>query len=188
MSETDERPLADVTVGIFLAPAGTEEVEFTEPKDAVADAGATVDVLGSQPGEARTVNNDLEESDPYEIEKAFDEVSAADYDALIVPGGTVGADTLRTDEDGVALLREHLEDGKPAGVICHGPWTLIEADAVDGRTLTSYHSLRTDVRNAGGEWVDEAVVVDDGLVTSRNPDDLEAFCETILEEFAERSS
>ncbi|MFD1562333.1 type 1 glutamine amidotransferase domain-containing protein [Haloarchaeobius amylolyticus] len=183
MSESDSQPLADTVVGIFLAPAGSEEVEFTQPKAAVADAGATVDVLGSETGEARTVNNDLEESDAYEVEKTFDEVSADDYDALIVPGGTVGADTLRTDEDGVELLRQHVADGKPAGVICHGPWTLIEADVVDGRTLTSYHSLQTDVRNAGGEWVDEEVVVDDGLVTSRNPDDLEAFCETIVDEF-----
>ncbi|SEV86883.1 type 1 glutamine amidotransferase domain-containing protein [Natrinema salifodinae] len=187
MSNSDQQPLADVTVGIFLAPEGTEEVEFTEPKDAVTDAGATVDVLGSETGEAQTVNNDLEESDSYEVEKPFGEVSADDYDALIVPGGTVGADTLRTDEDAVELLRRHVEDGKPAGVICHGPWTLIEADVVDGKTLTSYHSLQTDVRNAGGEWVDEEVVVDDGLVTSRNPDDLEAFCETIVEAFAERS-
>jgi protease I len=184
MSDAEGQRLEDTTVGIFLAPEGTEEIEFTEPKTAVADAGATVDVLGSETGDARTVNDDLEESESYEVEKTFEDVSADDYDALIVPGGTVGADTLRTDEDGVELLREHLEDGKPAGVICHGPWTLIEADVVDGRTLTSYHSLQTDVRNAGGEWVDEEVVVDDGLVTSRNPDDLAAFCETIVNEFA----
>ncbi len=188
MSDSDSQRLEDATVGVFLASEGTEEVEFVEPKETVADAGATVDVLGSETGEGRTVNNDLEGSESYEVEKSFDEASADDYDALIVPGGTVGADRLRTDEDGVELLRRHLEDGKPAGVICHGPWTLIEADAVDGRTLTSYHSLQTDVRNAGGEWVDEEVVVDDGLVTSRNPDDLEAFCETIVDEFASASS
>ncbi|MDF9746966.1 type 1 glutamine amidotransferase domain-containing protein [Natrinema salsiterrestre] len=187
MSEAESRRLEDITVGIFLAPEGTEEIEFTEPKATVAEAGATVDVLGSETGEAATVNDDLEGSESYEVEKTFADVSADDYDALIVPGGTVGADTLRTDEDGVELLRRHLEDGKPAGVICHGPWTLIEADVVDGRTLTSYHSLQTDVRNAGGEWVDEEVVVDGGLVTSRNPDDLEAFCEAILEEFASQS-
>ncbi len=187
MSAPDTRPLEDATIGIFLAPAGTEEVEFIESRDAAFDAGATVDVLGSESGEGQTVNNDLEESESYAIDKAFDEASASDYDALVVPGGTVGADTLRTDTDGIELLQEHLEDGKPAGVICHGPWTLIEADAVDGRTLTSYHSLESDIRNAGGEWVDEEVVVDDGLVTSRNPDDLEAFCETIVEEFAARN-
>ncbi|QLK26490.1 type 1 glutamine amidotransferase [Natrinema zhouii] len=184
MSESGQQPLEETTVGIFLAPEGTEEIEFTEPKETVTDAGATVDVLGSETGEAQTVNNDLEWSDSYEVEKSFDEVSADDYDALIAPGGTVGADTLRTDEDGVELLQQHVGDGKPAGVICHGPWTLVEADVVDGKTLTSYHSLQTDIRNAGGEWVDEEVVVDEGLVTSRNPDDLEAFCETIVDEFA----
>ena len=179
-----ESQLEDTTVAVFLAPEGTEEIEFTEPKDVVADAGATVDVLGSETGAARTVNDDLEGSESYEVEKTFGEVSADDYDAMIVPGGTVGADTLRADEDAVDLLRTHVQDGKPAGVICHGPWLLVEADVVDGRTLTSYPSLQTDVRNAGGEWVDEEVVVDDGLITSRNPDDLEAFCDALLEEFA----
>ncbi|WP_436343799.1 type 1 glutamine amidotransferase domain-containing protein [Natronorubrum sp. FCH18a] len=187
MSQSSESQLEDVTVAVFLAQEGSEEVEFTEPKDVVTDAGATVDVVGHETGEGRTVNNDLEESESYEIEKSFDEVSADDYDAVIVPGGTVGADTLRTREAGVELLREHVEAGKPTAVICHGPWTLVEADVVDGKTLTSYHSLQTDVRNAGGEWVDEEVVVDDGLITSRNPDDLDAFCETILEEFGAAS-
>lgn len=184
MSEPDQQPLEGTTVGIFLAQAGSEEIEFTEPREAVTDAGATVDVLGSDTGAGETVNNDLESSDSYEIERTFKEVSADEYDALIVPGGTVGADTLRTNEDAVDLIRTHLSDGKPIGVICHGPWVLVEADVVDGRTLTSYHSLETDIRNAGGEWVDEEVVTDDGLITSRNPDDLEAFCETIVEEFA----
>ncbi|RKD97152.1 type 1 glutamine amidotransferase domain-containing protein [Halopiger aswanensis] len=179
-----QHSLEDTTVAIFIAPEGTEEIEFTEPKDAVSEAGATVDVLGSETGEAQTVNDDLEESEMYEVEKTFDEVSADDYDAVIVPGGTVGADTLRANEDAVELLRSHVTAGKPAGVICHGPWLLVEADVVDGRTLTSYPSLQTDIRNAGGEWVDEEAVVDDGLVTSRNPDDLEAFCESILEAFA----
>ena len=184
MSETPQQDLDGATVGVFLAPAGSEEVEFTEPKQAVSEAGATVEVLGSETGEAQTVNNDLEESETYEVERSFSEADADDYDALLVPGGTVGADKLRVDDDGVELLADHLADGKPAGVICHGPWTLVEADVVEGRTLTSYHSLRTDVENAGGEWVDEEVVVDDGLITSRNPDDLDAFCETVVSEFA----
>ncbi|MFC7232378.1 type 1 glutamine amidotransferase domain-containing protein [Saliphagus sp. GCM10025308] len=183
MSETENR-LEDVTVGIFLAPAGTEEVEFIESKQAVADAGAAVEVLGVDREAGQTVNDDLEGSESYEVDRSFDDVSAEEFDGLIVPGGTVGADKLRADEDAVALLREHIEAGNPAGAICHGPWTLVEADVVEGRTLTSYPSLRTDVENAGGEWVDEEVVVDDGLVTSRNPDDLEAFCAAIVEEFA----
>jgi protease I len=129
------------------------------------------------------VNNDLDPGEPYEVDKRFSEVSADDHDALVIPGGTVGADTLRTDEDAVGLIQEHVAAGKPLGVICHGPWTLVEAAVVEGRTLTSYPSLQTDIGNAGGDWVDEAVVVDHGLVTSRNPDDLPAFCDAIVDEF-----
>ncbi|WP_226010898.1 type 1 glutamine amidotransferase domain-containing protein [Halomicrobium salinisoli] len=184
MSDSDQTDLDGTTVGIYLAPEGTEEVEFVEPRDAVSEAGADVAVLGIEPGEGQTVNNDLEESESYAVDETFAEASADDFDALIVPGGTVGADKLRADEDAVELLRQHVENGKPAGVICHGPWTLIEADVVESRTLTSYPSLQTDVRNAGGEWVDEEVVTDDGLVTSRTPDDLEAFCDAIVSEFA----
>ena len=178
-------PLDDTTVAIFIAPEGTEQVEFTEPKGAVEDAGASVDVVGAETGEARAVNDDLDPGDAFEVERAFSEVSADDYDALIVPGGCVGADRLRADDDAVDLVSDFSEAGKPMAVICHGPWTLVEADAVEGRTLTSYPSLRTDVRNAGGEWVDEEVVVDGALVTSRNPDDLPAFTEEIVRVFAE---
>ena len=121
-----------------------------------------------------------------DVDKAFWQVSPDEYDALVVPGGTVGADTLRTDEDAVGFIRDHVTAGNPLGVICHGPWTLIEADVIEGRTLTSDPSLQTDIRNAGGEWVDEEVVVDQGLITSRNPDDLPAFCEALIEEFASR--
>ena len=183
MSESDQR-LADVDVAILLAPEGTEEVEFTESREAVTDASATVDVVGSETGEAQTVNNDLESGETFEVEKSASDVSPDDYDALIVPGGTVGVDRLRMEEEVVSLVREHVSDGKPTGVICHGPWLLVEADAVDGRTLTSFPSLRTDVRNAGGEWVDEEVVTDERLVTSRKPDDLPAFRESIVEAFA----
>lgn len=178
-------PLSDTTVAVFLAQRGTEEVEFIEPKEAVEDAGATVEVVGTETGEVQTVNNDLEPGDSYEIEKAFSEISSDDYDALIIPGGTVGADTLRMDEDAVNLVNEFAEAQMPLGVICHGPWTLVEADAVEGRTVTSYPSLQTDIRNAGGEWVNEEVVVDEGLVTSRDPDDLPVFCDKIIEEFEE---
>ncbi|EFW91380.1 intracellular protease, PfpI family protein [Haladaptatus paucihalophilus DX253] len=177
--------LTDTNVAIFIAQAGTEEVEFTEPQQAVADAGATVDVVGAETGEVRTVNNDLDEGGTYEVERTFSEVSTADYDALLIPGGAVGADRLRADSDAVQLIRNVFDAGKPIGVICHGPWTLVEADVVEGRTLTSYPSLRTDIRNAGGEWVDEEVGVDEGLVTSRNPDDLPAFCDKVVGEFEE---
>src|ERR671921_680656 len=172
-------------VAILLAPVGTEQAEFTEPKKAVEDAGAQVDVVGLQTGEAQTMNSDVNPGETFVVEKTFSEVSPGDYDALIVPGGTVGADTLRGDEEAVAFVRGFFEQEKPVGVICHGPWTLVEADVVRGRTLTSYPSLQMDIRNAGGEWVDEEVVTDQGLVTSRNPDDLPAFCSKLVEEIAE---
>ncbi|EMA43025.1 intracellular protease, PfpI family protein [Halococcus morrhuae DSM 1307] len=177
--------LTDTNVAVFLAQRGTEEVEFTEPKGAVEDAGASTDVVGAETGEVQTVNNDLDPGDTFEVEKTFSEVSPDDYDALVVPGGSVGADQLRADGDAVDFVRELIEAEKPAGVICHGPWTLVEADVVEGRTLTSFPSLQTDIRNAGGEWVNKEVVVDEGLVTSRKPDDLDAFCNKIIEEFEE---
>ncbi len=172
-------------VAILIAPVGSEQVEFTEPKKAVEEAGATVEVVGLQTGEAQTMNSDVNPGETFTVEKAVSEVSSGDYDALIVPGGTVGADNLRGDPDAVALVRSFFEEAKPVGVICHGPWTLVEADVVRGRTLTSYPSLQTDIRNAGGEWVDEEVVTDQGLVTSRNPNDLPAFCSKLVEEIAE---
>lgn len=171
------------TIAIFLAPRGTEEVEFTEPKQAIEDAGASVDVVGAETDTVQAVNNDLDPGDTFEVEQTFSAVSAVDYDGLVVPGGAVGADQLRADDDAVGLVAEFFEMDKPVGVICHGPWTLVEADVVKGRTLTSYPSLQTDIRNAGGDWVNEEVVTDQGLVTSRKPDDLSAFCETVVEEF-----
>ncbi len=172
-------------VAILLAPVGTEQVEFTEPKKAVEKAGATVDVVGIETGEAQTMNSDVNPGETFTVEKSFSEVSPDGYDALIVPGGTVGADNLRGSEEAVSFIRGFFEAGKPVGVICHGPWTLVEADVVRGRTLTSYPTLQADIRNAGGEWVDQEAVTDQGLVTSRNPDDLPAFCAKIVEEFAE---
>src|SRR5918912_2543545 len=151
-------------VAILLAPVGSEQVEFTEPKKAVEEAGAEVDVIGIQTGEAHTMNGDVNPGETFTVEKAFSEVSPEDYDALIVPGGTVGADNLRGSDEAVGFVRGFFEQAKPVGAICHGPWTLVEADVVSGRTVTSWPSLKTDIRNAGGNWVDEQVVTDQGLV------------------------
>jgi protease I len=172
-------------IAILLAPVGTEQVEFEESKKTVESEGATVDVVGIQTGDAQTMNSDVNPGDTFTVEKTFSEVSADKYDGLIVPGGTVGADKLRGSDEAVSFVHSFFDQAKPVGVICHGPWTLVEADVVKGRTLTSYPTLRTDIRNAGGNWVDEEVVVDQGLVTSRNPDDVPAFCAKIVEEFAE---
>jgi protease I len=172
-------------VAILLAPVGTEQAEFTEPKKAVEDAGGTVEVIGIQTGDAQTMNSDVNPGETFTVEKTFTEVSADEYDGLVIPGGTVGSDNLRADENAVDFIHSFFEQAKPVGVICHGPWTLVEAGVVSGRTLTSYPTLQTDILNAGGNWVDEEVVVDQGLVTSRNPDDLPAFCAKVVEEVAE---
>jgi protease I len=169
----------------IIATDGVEQVELTEPRKAVENAGATTVLIAPETGEIQAMNSDTEPADTFSVDKAIADVSPDDYDGLILPGGTVNADRLRLEGDVVAFVQAFFESGKPAGVICHGPWALVEADLVRDRTLTSFPSLQTDIRNAGGNWVDEEVVVDQGLVTSRNPDDLPAFCAKIVEEFAE---
>lgn len=169
----------------IIATDGVEQVELTKPRDAVHEAGATTELLSLKTGEIQAMNSDIEPADRFSVDKSVSDASPDDYDGLILPGGTVNADRLRMDEDVISFVRRFFADAKPVGVICHGPWTLVSADLVRGRTLTSYPSLRIDIRNAGGEAVDEEVVVDQGLVSSRDPDDLPAFCAKIVEEFAE---
>jgi protease I len=169
----------------IIATDGVEQVELTEPRKAVENAGATTVLLSPDTDEIQAMNSDINPADTFTVDKAVSDVSPHDYDGLILPGGTVNADRLRLEDDVISFVQAFFEAGKPAGVICHGPWTLVEADLVRGRKLTSFPSLQTDIRNAGGNWVDEEVVVDQGLVTSRNPDDLPAFCAKIVEEFAE---
>lgn len=172
-------------IAILISPRGTEEPEFTRPRQAIEDAGGAVTVVSFESGMARTVNNDLDEGGSYSIDKTFDEVSADEFDALVVPGGSVGADRLRGNRQAVSFVRAFFEQGKPAALICHAPWLLVEAGVLEGRTVTSYETLKTDIENAGARWVDEEVVVDAGMVTSRNPKDLPAFCAKLVEEFCE---
>lgn len=169
----------------ILATDGVEEVELIEPRKAVEAAGATTAIVSVSDDPIQAMNGDIVPAGTYPVDTLASKVSADDYDALLMPGGTVNADRLRMDADVLTFVKDVFAAGKPVGVICHGPWTLVEADLVRGRTLTSFPSLRTDIRNAGGIVVDEEVVTDRGLVSSRNPDDLPAFCAKVVEEFAE---
>ena len=168
----------------FLATDGVEQVELTEPRKAVEAAGAQTDLISIKSGNIQGVNG-MNKGDTLPVDKTVAEARASDYDALVLPGGVANPDKLRVNKDAVRFVREFFDAGKPIGAICHGPWTLVEADVVRGRTLTSWPSLQTDIRNAGGTWVDEQVHTDKGLVTSRKPDDIPAFNKKIIEEFAE---
>lgn len=167
-----------------LATDGFEQVELTEPVKALKDAGATVEIVAPEGGEIQGFNH-FEKGETVRVDRTLGEAEAGRYDALLVPGGAHSPDQLRVDERATGFVRAFFDAGKPVAAICHAPWVLVDAGVAEGRRMTSYHTLRTDLRNAGAEVVDEAVVVDDGLVTSRNPDDLPAFCARMVEEFAE---
>jgi protease I len=171
-------------IAFLVDNEGAEQVELDEPRKAVTEAGAEVDLIAPDPGGIQAFNH-LDKGDTYDVDKTVADANADDYDGLVLPGGVANPDNLRTDEDAISFVRAFFEAGKPVGAICHAPWLLVEAGVGDGRRLTSFPSVRTDIRNAGGEWVDEEVVTDSGLVTSRKPDDLPAFCSKIVEEFAE---
>ena len=171
-------------VAFLVANEGIEQVELERPWQAVQEAGATPELIAPEPGKAQAMNH-LDKADEFDVDRTVSEANADDYDGLVLPGGVANPDNLRMDEDAVSFARSFFEAGKPVAAICHAPWTLIEADVVRGRTLTSFPSLQTDIRNAGGDWVDEEVHVDSGLVTSRKPDDLDAFCAKTVEEIGE---
>ncbi len=172
------------TIAFLASNEGTEQVELTEPWKAVEQDGGTPELISLEPGRIQAFNH-LDKGDTFSVDHTAAEADASRYDALVLPGGVANPDQLRVDEDAVTFVRAFFDDAKPVAVICHGPWTLIDAGVVNGRTLTSWPSLRTDLRNAGATWVDEEVHVDEGLVSSRKPDDLPAFCAKLVEEFCE---
>jgi protease I len=176
--------LSGKKIAFLVAQEGVEEVELTAPWEAVERAGGTPELVAPESGEVQAFNH-LDKASTFAVDRTLADVRAQEYDGVVLPGGVANPDALRTEKRAIAFLQEFFSEGKPVGVICHGPWTLVEADLVRNRKITSWPSLQTDIRNAGGEWVDEQVVVDQGLVSSRKPDDLDAFCAKIVEEFAE---
>src|SRR4051794_33557434 len=178
-----EQKLQGKRVAIVAADM-VEQAELVEPRKALEEAGAQIDLISLKPGEIQGFNH-FDPADRFQVDKTAEEVDASDYDALMIPGGVGNPDQLRGDENVVSFVRDFFDQGKPVAVICHGPWVLVEADVVRGRKLTSWPTLQTDIRNAGGNWVDQEVVVDQGLVTSRKPDDIPAFNKKMIEEFCE---
>ena len=168
----------------ILAADGVEKVELERPREALEEAGAQVAVLSLKTGEIQARNHDLEPAGTVKVDQAVSEASVDEFDGLVLPGGTVNPDKLRMDKSAVSFVRDFVASGKPVAAICHGPWTLVEAGVAVGRTLTSYPSIRTDLRNAGAHVVDEEVVVDGNLISSRSPSDLAAFCETVVKQLA----
>lgn len=175
--------LKDKKVAI-LVTHGFEEIELTAPKEALESAGAVTHIVSPESGQIKAWNK-KDWGGEYHVDRNIADVSSHDYDALLLPGGVLNPDYLRVDEKVVSFVKSFLSDGKPIAAICHGPWTLIETGALKGRKLTSYPSIKTDLQNAGAEWVDQEVVVDNGLITSRKPDDIPAFNKKMLEEFKE---
>ncbi|HEX4482413.1 MAG TPA: type 1 glutamine amidotransferase domain-containing protein [Solirubrobacteraceae bacterium] len=171
-------------IAFLVAQEGVEEIELTEPWRAVVQAGGKPELIAPEYGRVQSFQH-LDKSSTYPVDHTLADADPNDYDGVVLPGGVANPDELRTEPRAIEFLQRFFAAGKPVGVICHGPWTLVEADLVEGRTITSWPSLQTDIRNAGGNWVDEEVVVDQGLVSSRKPDDLPAFCAKIVEEFAE---
>ncbi len=171
-------------VAFVVAPEGAEQIELTEPWKAVENEGGTPELVSTEEGEIQAFNH-LDKGDTFKVDRTVADATPSDYDGLVLPGGVANPDLLRMDEHAVTFIRGFFEQGKPVAAICHAPWTLVEADVLRGRTITSFPSLRTDIRNAGGNWVDEEVVVDEGLVSSRRPDDLPAFCAKLVEELCE---
>jgi protease I len=171
------------TIAFLVAPEGIEQVELTEPWSAVEEAGGTPRLLSLEAGEVQAFNH-LDKADTFPVDTVVADADPSSYDGLVLPGGVANPDALRMDEDAVAFIREFVDSDRPVAAICHAPWTLAEADVVRGRRMTSWPSLQTDLRNAGAEWVDEEVVVDGNLVTSRKPDDLPAFNDAMITLFA----
>jgi protease I len=175
--------LAGKTIAFFSAPEGVEESELTRPWQAIQEAGAKVEMISLKPGSVQLMQH-LDKSGTHPVDKVVTEAEPARYDGLVLPGGVANPDMARMSPEAVSFVKAFVDSGKPVAAICHAPWMLVEAGVVAGRTLTSWPSLQTDIRNAGGNWVDEQVVVDGNLVTSRKPDDLPAFCQAAIDHFA----